>query len=128
MHPASTRRSIRGELPGLMEHTSYFLSGADRPHVGTGVTYVPANFSEVPSIIARRAQRPLVLATVAERDGRLYWSTNAEYVAALVRDGTPAIVEVGEQMPYLPGSAPFLTWSAKRSSTIPMACASTPSC
>ena len=102
MHPVKSRRSMRGELAGAMEHTSYFLSGHDRQSVGTGVNFVPANFSEVPSIIRRRANRPLVLTTVAERDARLYWSTNAEYVAALVRDGVPAIVEVGRNMPCLP--------------------------
>jgi acyl-CoA hydrolase len=102
MHPVKTRRSMTGELLGAMDHTSYFLSGPDRGSVGSGVTYVPSNFSEVPSIIKRRANQPLVLATVAERNGRLYWSTNAEYVAALVRDGVPAIVEVGKNMPCLP--------------------------
>jgi acyl-CoA hydrolase len=82
-----------------MRHTSYFLSGANRAHVGTGVDYVPANFSEVPEIIRRRSGRLLVLATVAQRDGHLYWGTNGEYVAALVRDGAEAIVEVNDRMP-----------------------------
>jgi acyl-CoA hydrolase len=102
MHPAKTRRSMTGELDGRLNHTSYFLSGPDRPTVGRGVNYVPANFSEVPGIISRRSHRPLVLATVAESDGRLYWGTNAEYVAALVRDGIPAVLEVNAQMPVLP--------------------------
>jgi hypothetical protein len=50
MHPVKPRRSMTGELLGAMEHTSYFLSGPDRRSVGTGVTYAPANFSEVPRI------------------------------------------------------------------------------
>jgi acyl-CoA hydrolase len=102
MHPAEPRASMTHELKGLIEHTSYFLSTSDRPWVGHGVEYVPANFSEVPAIIASRATNPLVLATVAEHDGELYWSTNAEYAAALIRDGFPAIVEANAQMPWLP--------------------------
>jgi acyl-CoA hydrolase len=82
-----------------MRHVSYFLSGANRRHVGAGVDYVPANFSEVPEIIRGRSGRLLVLATVAERDGVLHWGTNGEYVAALVRDGADAIVEVNARMP-----------------------------
>lgn len=99
MHPLAARRSIRGELGDGMRHVSYFLSGANRRYVGAGVDYVPANFSEVPQMIRERSGRLLVLATVAERDGTLHWGTNGEYVAALVRDGIPAIVEVNRRMP-----------------------------
>ncbi len=102
MHPLSTRRSMTAELTGRINHTSYFLSGPDRPHVGAGVDFVPSNFSEVPQIIARRVKRPIVMCAVAEHDGRLYYGTNADYTAALIRDGMPAILEVNSQMPYLP--------------------------
>jgi acyl-CoA hydrolase len=102
MHPTETRPSMTGELKGRIEHTSYFLAGADRPLVGAGVEYVPANFSEIPAIIAGRVKHPLVLAAVAERGGHLYWGTNAEYTAALIRDGFPAVLEANAQMPYLP--------------------------
>jgi acyl-CoA hydrolase len=107
MHPAGPRPSMTGELKGLIDHTSYFLAGADRTQVGKGVEFVPANFSEVPAIIAGRVKDPLVLATVAEHDGQLYWGTNGEYTAALIRDGFPAVLEANAQMPYLP-SCPIL--------------------
>ncbi len=107
MLPLKRRRSMNGELRGRMNHTSYFLSEADRDCVGRGVEFVPANFSEVPALIAQRSRRPpLVLAAVAEHDGRLYWGTNGEYVAALIRDGARAVVEINRQMPYLP-ACPF---------------------
>lgn len=99
MHPLMVRPSIRGELGAGMRHVSYFLSGANRAYVGAGVDYVPANFSEVPQLIRDRSERLLVLATVAERDGVLHWGTNGEYVAALVRDGAEAVVEVNTEMP-----------------------------
>jgi acyl-CoA hydrolase len=99
MHPLGERPSITGALGRRMTHTSYFLSGANRRHVGAGVNFVPANFSEVPQIIRQRSGRLLVLATVAERDGVLYWGTNGEYVAALVRDGVEAVVEANDRMP-----------------------------
>jgi acyl-CoA hydrolase len=103
MFPTKTRRSMRGEFAQELAHTSYFLSDTDRACVGRGVDFVPANLSEVPALIARRAKsQPLVLAALAAHNGRLYWSTNGEYTAALVRDGAPTIVEINAQMPYLP--------------------------
>jgi acyl-CoA hydrolase len=102
MHPLSTRRSMTAELDGQLNHTSYFLSGPDRPYVGSGVDFVPSNFSEVPQIIGRRVKRPIVMCTVAEHEGRPYYGTNADYTAALIRDGMPAILEINPQMPYLP--------------------------
>jgi acyl-CoA hydrolase len=99
MHPLVVRPSIRGELGEGMRHVSYFLSGANRAFLGHGVEYVPSNFSEVPRMILDRCPDVIVLATVAEREGVLHWGTNGEYVAALVRDGAKAIVEVNRQMP-----------------------------
>ncbi len=107
MFATTTRRSMRGEFAHELAHTSYFLSDTDRGWLARGVDYVPANLSEVPALIARRAKRqPLVLATIAAHNGRLYWGTNGEYTAALVRDGAPTIVEINAQMPYLP-QCPF---------------------
>ncbi|MGO9903702.1 MAG: acetyl-CoA hydrolase/transferase family protein [Solirubrobacteraceae bacterium] len=107
MFPTKTRRSMRGEFAQELAHTSYFLSDTDRAYLGRGVEFVPASLSEVPALIARRAKsQPLVLATIAAHNGRLYWGTNGEYAAALVRDGAPTIVEINAQMPYLP-QCPF---------------------
>jgi acyl-CoA hydrolase len=104
MHPLRGRESMAGGYRERLRHVSYFLSGPARRHVGAGVEYVPANFSEVPEILTRRAGKPLVLASVAERDGRLRWGTNAEYVAALVRDGVRCVVEVNAAMPAADGA------------------------
>ncbi len=107
MLPPKPRQSMRGAFTDRMKHTSYFLSEVDRRCVGAGVEFVPANLSEVPALIARRANTPpLVLAAVAEHDGRLYWGTNGEYTASLIRDGARALVEVNRRMPYLP-ACPF---------------------
>jgi hypothetical protein len=80
------------------------------------VEFVPANLSEVPALIARRANtRPLVLAAVAEHDGRLYWGTNGEYTASLIRDGARALVQSGacRVSPQQPTLASFALGSTK---------------
>ncbi len=104
MHPHARRPSMGGAYPERLRHVSYFLSGADRPLLGNGLSYVPANFSEVPEIILRRARRPLVLASVGSVL-QPTWGTNGEYVAALVRDGVPCVLEVNAQQPAAYGRA-----------------------
>ena len=54
MHPLRTRRYMQGAFGDHLRHVSYFLSPVTRPHFARGtIELVPANFSEVPSLLRR---------------------------------------------------------------------------
>ena len=100
MLPLRDRRYVNGELPGL-RHVSWFLSPHDRDAFHRGACdLVPNNFSEVPSLMRRTLQRPLVIAAVSAPDAHGYFSlgSHAEYVASFIGE-TPFFVEVNRQMP-----------------------------
>jgi acyl-CoA hydrolase len=101
MHVLHDRPYLHGKHPGL-RHVSYFLSHVTRPafHAGT-IDLVPGHFSEVPTIIAGRARRPVVLASAAgpDADGFFSLGTGCDYTAALTRQA-PVFVEANRRMPF----------------------------
>lgn len=104
MHPLAPRGYMAADARRA-RYIAYFLSSASRPRLGRGVEFMPCNYSEAPALMRRRARTPIVLASVGRRDGAPSWGTNGDYSAALVRDGAPAICEVNERQPSLPGHA-----------------------
>ena len=100
MLPLRDRRYIEGELAGLT-HVSWFLSPHDKAAFHRGACdLVPNNFSEVPNLMRRTLDRPIVVAAVSEPDRHGYFSLgpHAEYVASFIGE-LPFFVEVNRRMP-----------------------------
>jgi acyl-CoA hydrolase len=101
MHALHERPYIRGEFGDRLRHVSYFLSGATREaYWAGGCDLVPNHFSEMPQLLRKVAERPLVLAAASPPDvhGHFSFGTNADYVAALI-GRVPFFLEVNAQMP-----------------------------
>jgi acyl-CoA hydrolase len=80
---------------------SYFLSSVTRPaFLEGGCDLVPANFSEVPMLLRRSSQHPIVLAAASAPDRHGYFSlgTNADYTARFIGQ-VPFFLEVNPNMP-----------------------------
>jgi acyl-CoA hydrolase len=101
MHALHERPYIRGEFGDRLRHVSYFLSGATREaYWAGGCDLVPNHFSEMPQLLRKVTERPLVLAAASPPDphGHFSLGTNADYVAALI-GRVPFFLEVNAQMP-----------------------------
>jgi len=101
MHALHERAYIRGEFGDRLRHVSYFLSGATREaYWAGGCDLVPNHFSEMPQLLRKVADHPLVLAAASPPDAHGHFSlgTNADYVAALI-GRVPFFLEVNAQMP-----------------------------
>ena len=101
MHALHERPYIRGEFGDRLRHVSYFLSGATREaYWAGGCDLVPNHFSEMPQLLRKVADHPLVLAAASPPDAHGHFSlgTNADYVAALI-GRVPFFLEVNAQMP-----------------------------
>ena len=84
-----------------LRHMSYFLSHVTRPAFRAGtVDFVPANFSEVPLVLSRLAQRKVVFAATSlpDRHGYVSLGTSADYVSPLIGQ-VPFFIEANAQMP-----------------------------
>jgi acyl-CoA hydrolase len=101
MHALHERPYIHGAFGDRLRHVSYFLSSATRPAFWEGdCDLVPNHFSEMPLLLRRSLDRPLVLAAASPPDRHGYFSlgTNADYVAALIGQ-VPFFLEVNARMP-----------------------------
>ncbi len=101
MHAMRHRPSMDGACGDHLRHVSYFLTGATRDAFRAGTCdLVPADFSQVPRLMAERTRCSLVLAAASppDEDGWCTLGTNAEYIAAL-RGRAPFFLEVNRQMP-----------------------------
>lgn len=106
MHAMERRPSMEGELSEHLRHVSYFLTEATRePYRRGGCDLVPVDFSAVPRTLREFTRCSLVLAAASlpDEDGWCTLGTNAEYVAALIRE-VPFFLEVNAQMPRTAGA------------------------
>jgi acyl-CoA hydrolase len=100
MLPYRDRDYFEGKVKGL-RHVSWFLSPHDKAAFHRGeCDLVPNNFSEVPALMRRALDDPLVIVAVSPPDAHGWFSlgTNSEYSAAMIGE-RPFFVEVNEQMP-----------------------------
>jgi acyl-CoA hydrolase len=101
MHALHERRYFHGHCAGHLHHVSYFLSKATRSAYWEGtIDLVPANFSEMPSVLQRSTKCSLVIAAASAPDahGNFSLGTNAEYVTPLIGK-VPFFLEVNARMP-----------------------------
>jgi acyl-CoA hydrolase len=100
MHTLANRGYLDGRYGEHLRHVSYFLSPSTRrAFAAGGCDMVPANFSEVPNLLAR-LDDPLVLASASMPDNHGYVSlgTNADYVASMIGKAR-FFVECNPRMP-----------------------------
>jgi acyl-CoA hydrolase len=106
MHALHDRPYLHGEFGDRLRHRSYFLSAITRKAFAEGgCDFVPANFSEVPSIL-RTLPGPLVVVSSSppDRHGYVSFGTNADYVSSLIGRAR-FFVEANEAMPRTFGRA-----------------------
>lgn len=106
MHALHDRPYLHGAYGDRLRHRSYFLSAITRRAFAEGgCDFVPANFSEVPSIL-RTLPDPLVVvaASPPDRHGYVSFGTNADYVSSLIGRAR-FFVEANSQMPRTFGRA-----------------------
>lgn len=105
MHALRDRPYLHGAYAGHLEHVSWFLSPVTRPAFAAGgCSFVPANFSEVPRLLAER-DPVVVLAAASPPDRHGYFSLGvcADYAAALI-GRVPFVLEVNPRMPRTYGA------------------------
>lgn len=101
MHALFDRRYLHAEFGGRMRHISYFLSHITRPCYEAGtVELVPNHFSEVYSLMRRRAEDPLVIASSTPPDRHGYFSlgVSSDYTSSFIGRGR-IFLEANPQMP-----------------------------
>ncbi|WP_216210073.1 acetyl-CoA hydrolase/transferase family protein [Amycolatopsis aidingensis] len=101
MDPFAERRYIRGEFGDRLRHVDYFLGPGSREAYWAGTCdLVPNHFSEMPLLLRRVTDRPLVLAAASLPDRHGYFSlgTNADYTAAFIGEA-PFFLEANANMP-----------------------------
>jgi acyl-CoA hydrolase len=101
MHALYDRPYLHGVYGDRLRHIAYFLSAVSRKAFQEGgCDLVPANFSEVPTLLRHTTKCSLVLAAASPPDSHGYFSlgTNADYVARFIGNA-PFFLEVNEQMP-----------------------------
>jgi acyl-CoA hydrolase len=101
MHCLVDRPYLHGAHAGRLDHVSYFLSEVTRPAFDAGtIDLVPAHFSEVPALIARRSGPKLIVAacSMPDRHGYVSLGTNADYVAGFI-GRVPFFLEANPRMP-----------------------------
>ncbi len=105
MHALRDRPYLHGAYAGHLEHVSWFLSHVTRPayHEG-GCHFAPANFSEVPLFMMRKAPfAVLAAASAMDRHGYFSLGLSADYAAAMIGK-VPFILEVNPNMPSTHGA------------------------
>ncbi len=101
MHALHDHPYLHGVYGDRLRHTAYFLSAVTRRAFREGgCDLVPANFSEVPMLLERTTNRPLVLAAASpiDRHGYFTLGTNADYTAHFI-GRAPFFLEVNANMP-----------------------------
>ncbi len=105
MHVLRDREYLHGRYHGHLDHVSYFLSEHTRSAYGEGtITLVPADFSDIPELIAERAGPKMVIAACSMPDAEGYVSlgTGADYAASFI-DRAPFFLEANPRMPHTHG-------------------------
>lgn len=106
MHAVHDHPFMAGIYGSKLRYVSYFLSAITREHYRNGtVEFVPANFSEVPLVLARMPAPKVVFACVSapDRHGYVSLGTNADYVAPFIGK-LPFFAEINHRMPRTFGS------------------------
>lgn len=88
--------------PAKLKQVSIFLSGMDRKGFNQGnIDLLPNHFSDIPALLKRRTDRPVIMATVSsmDEDGNFSLGTSPSYVASLIEDAKTIILEVNKHMP-----------------------------
>ncbi|WP_231726714.1 acetyl-CoA hydrolase/transferase family protein [Carnobacterium antarcticum] len=88
--------------PNKLKQVSIFLSGMDRKGFNQGnIDLLPNHFSDIPALLKRRTNRPVIMATVSPMDeeGNFSLGTSPSYVASLIKDAKTIILEVNKHMP-----------------------------
>jgi len=101
MHVLHDRPYLSGVYGSALQHSSYFLSYITRPHFSNGtIDLVPANFSEVYSLMRMQSDDPLVIAAASPPDRHGYFSlgVSADYTASFIGRGR-MFLEVTDAMP-----------------------------
>jgi acyl-CoA hydrolase len=101
MHALHDHRYLHAVHGDRLRHISYFLSHITRPAFRAGtVEFVPANFSEIPLMLARLKQPKVVLAATSlpDRHGYVSLGTNADYVSPFIGQ-VRFFIEANAQMP-----------------------------
>jgi len=101
MHAIHDRPYLHGAYGDRMRHISYFLSHVTRPcFANRTIDLVPNHFSEVYSLILRRATDPVVIAAAAPPDRHGYFSlgVSADYTSSFIGRGR-FFLEVNPNMP-----------------------------
>jgi len=85
-----------------LKQVSIFLSGMDRKGFNQGnIDLLPNHFSDIPALLKRRTNHPVIMATVSpmDEDGNFSLGTSPSYVASLIEDAKTIILEVNKYMP-----------------------------
>lgn len=88
--------------PSKLKQVSIFLSGMDRKGFNQGnIDLLPNHFSDIPALLKKRTNRPVIMATVSpmDEDGNFSLGTSPSYVASLIEDAKTIILEVNKHMP-----------------------------
>jgi acyl-CoA hydrolase len=105
MHALRDREYFHGGRRGHLDHVSYFLSEHTRRAYYEGtIELVPADFSDVPALIAKRTGPKLVIAacSMPDADGFVSLGTGADYAASFI-DRVPFFLEANPRMPRTHG-------------------------
>ncbi len=97
---SETRQHIR--------HSAYFLSGASRPGAQAGwIDYLPAHFSEVPTMIEQGlipADVVLSMASPMDEHGYFSLSLGTDYTMAAIQKAHAIVLEVNPNVPFANGN------------------------
>ena len=106
MHCLHDRAYLHGEFGDRLRHVSYFLSHITRaPYAEGHIDYAPANFSEVPMVMAEMTRDPVVIAasSLPDRHGYFSLGTSADYVSSMI-GRRPIFLEATPRMPHTHGA------------------------
>lgn len=96
------------ETVANVRHTAYFFSGASRPGGHEGwIDFIPAYFSELPSLIARQqipADVVFSMASPMDEHGFFSLSLGADYTMAALKQARAVVLEVNPNVPFAYGN------------------------
>jgi acyl-CoA hydrolase len=91
-----------------IRHTAYFYSGATRPGGKEGwIDFIPAYFSEMPSLIGRELMPANVVFSMAspmDEHGYFSLSLAPDYTMAAIKKARAVVLEVNPNVPFANGS------------------------
>jgi acyl-CoA hydrolase len=91
-----------------IRHTAYFYSGATRPGGAEGwIDFIPAYFSELPSLINREQSPADVVFSIAspmDEHGYFSLSLGVDYTMAAIKKARALVLEVNPNVPFANGN------------------------